>query len=110
MLFSISDSENKDAVEKLIILNEECVEVAAECNKVSQTVCKVLRFGIDSQWVDNRTLLATELGQLQEMIDQVIERTGLDPEVVAKARIEKRAKVAHYTRHGNNNSDTNIQR
>jgi len=105
MQFSISDNENKDAVEKLIILNEECTEVALECLKVSQTVSKVLRFGIDSQYVDNRKLLATELGQLQEMIDQVITRTGLDPEVVAQARIEKRAKVAHFTRHGNVNGD-----
>jgi hypothetical protein len=104
MLYSISDNEHKDVIEKLIILNEECIEVSAECLKISQTVSKILRFGIDSQYVDNRVQLATELGQLQEMIDQVVTATGLDIKVVEAARIEKRLKVEKFTRHGRNHS------
>lgn len=101
-MYTIDDKENAQVVERLIILSEECTEVAIECNTIAQIISKVLRFGIDDKHpvhqITNRAKLSTEIGQLLEMIDQVVALADLDVEAIKQAKLNKRAMVEKFSR------------
>jgi hypothetical protein len=67
---------NKEA---LIILMEECAEVQCEA-------AKCLRFGIDSDFLQNGktalTRLNEEVGDLLAMVDILIEYGVIDPDII----------------------------
>jgi NTP pyrophosphatase (non-canonical NTP hydrolase) len=84
--------------ELLVILAEECAEVA-------QVIAKCLRFGMDDCHPDkpgtpNKVRLETEIGDLMAMVHILTEEGHLDPIMMADARIAKRIKVEKFMKHG----------
>lgn len=97
MKFSLSDIENRGVLEKLVILGEEC-------NEVAKIISKIQRFGIDSNAFENgqktnQTLLEEEIGDLLAMIDQSIDAAGLHRDTIEFHREAKHIKVPKYLKH-----------
>ena len=61
---------NEQTNEALLILQEECAEVI-------QSISKVFRFGMDTQWPEgaptNKWKLEEEVGDLLAMVDSLVE-------------------------------------
>lgn len=79
-------------IEILQIANEECAEVI-------QAISKVFRFGLDTEWKGkvNRFHLEEEIGDLQAMIQLMIEAGILDQDVVDNATREKINKLKAWS-------------
>lgn len=83
--------------ESLIILAEECAEVV-------QISSKIHRWGPDSNnrgrmELTNMDHLILELGDLQAMIDIVINEWGIDPSLIMVASDAKKTKLERYSSH-----------
>lgn len=80
--------------EVLSIAQEECAEVI-------QAISKIFRFGFDAkhpdQELDNRQRLEEELGDLQCMIDLMIEHGIIDQKNVWKAQGKKFEKLKTWS-------------
>lgn len=80
--------------EALIIMQEECTEVA-------QVISKIFRFGLDEAY-DNRTnrrRLEEEIGDLLCMIEILEEQELIDMRLVQEAKSAKRIKLEQWTTH-----------
>ncbi len=101
MKFSVNDNQNLSIVEKLIILEEECIEVAEVCLKTAKLTSKILRFGIDnknpSNHRQNKAELENELGDLLEMIDQITNLCELDKNSIQAAKVKKRESLVKWS-------------
>jgi hypothetical protein len=93
MKYSLSDNKTKEAQELLVILNEECGEV-------SQQICKILRHGIDDTHpvlgLSNEFLLEEEIGDLLQMIDQVVDACDLCTTHIQMAKTNKKEKLKKW--------------
>jgi NTP pyrophosphatase (non-canonical NTP hydrolase) len=81
--------------EVLLILQEECAEV-------TQAVSKVFRFGYDMRYPtesdpSNKEKLEEEIGDLQAMIDILIENSVLSDANINQARHNKKFKLMKWT-------------
>jgi NTP pyrophosphatase (non-canonical NTP hydrolase) len=85
---------NSREKEILCILQEECAEV-------TQAISKIFRFGIDNHKPDqdktNRQHLEEELGDLQCMINLLIESGMVSENNIMKAEIKKHAKLEKWS-------------
>jgi NTP pyrophosphatase (non-canonical NTP hydrolase) len=70
-----------------------------ECAEVTQAISKVFRFGIEGEHngFTNRERLEEEVGDLLCMIDLMIENQILDANVVHRATVNKRHKLAKWS-------------
>ena len=88
-------TENQERLnERLVILIEECAEV-------QQMASKILRFGIESSWLNeaNKDRLESELGDLLGMVDELCENGFLDRELIDQASLKKREKIKLWMNH-----------
>lgn len=83
---------DKSVQEAMLILQEECSEV-------TQAVSKVFRFGFDSEYEGktNKEMLEEEIGDLECMIDILIEKCVISDSNVARARQKKREKLKKWS-------------
>jgi len=79
--FVLNKVINEQNKEILLIAQEECAEV-------TQAISKVFRFGIEGE---------EEVGDLLCMIDLMIENQILDANVVHRATVNKRHKLAKWS-------------
>lgn len=77
---------NLDVIERLIILQEECAEV-------SFAISKIMRFGMTDE---KRDALVQEIGDLQEMIRQLVNAGFVTDEEVETARQAKQEKLKKW--------------
>ena len=86
--------DKKQVKEVLCITQEECAEV-------SQAISKIFRFGWSSchpdTGVSNKDHLEMEIGDLQAMIDILIEKCIISDEKVNAARIAKKEKLKKWS-------------
>lgn len=84
---------NSKQQEVLAIAQEECAEVV-------QAVSKVFRFGIDASHngVTNREHLTVEAGDLQCMLDLMIEFGMIDKQEMIEASNRKRKKLETWSK------------
>lgn len=86
--------DKKQVKEVLCITQEECAEV-------SQAISKIFRFGWDSTHpvtgVNNKQHLEEEIGDLQAMIDILIEKSIISDTNVNAARIAKKEKLKKWS-------------
>jgi NTP pyrophosphatase (non-canonical NTP hydrolase) len=75
----------KDIEKEILSITQE------ECSEVIQSVSKIFRFGIDTEWKgqSNREQLEEEIGDLKTMIDllcqyNIVDRTKIDQHAVKK--------------------------
>ena len=84
-------------------MNDKIKEVYAitqeECAEVVQAISKVMRFGLDSahNGRTNREHLTEEVGDLQCMIDLLVERGVCDMVEVKRAAERKRQKLTQWS-------------
>lgn len=81
--------------ERLVILMEECAEVI-------QAATKIQRFGYDGSYDDgtgNREQLEREIGQVNNAIRMMIERSDIDASRITKAHLEKAVTIGKYLVH-----------
>ena len=90
--FVLNKVINEQNKEILLIAQEECAEV-------TQAISKVFRFGIEGEHngFTNRERLEEEVGDLLCMIDLMIENQILDANVVHRATVNKRHKLAKWS-------------
>lgn len=83
---------NNQDHEILSITQEECAEVI-------QAISKIFRFGLDTEWKGetNREHLEEEIGDLQAMINLLIENKIVDSSNVENAAIKKTAKLQKWS-------------
>ena len=83
---------NDQEHEILSITQEECAEVI-------QAISKIFRFGIDTEWKGetNRQHLEEEIGDLQAMINLLIEHKIVDAKQVENAAIKKTLKLQKWS-------------
>lgn len=83
---------NDQEHEILSITQEECAEVI-------QAVSKIFRFGLDTEWKGetNREHLEEEIGDLQAMIQLLIESKIVDATNVENAAIKKKLKLQKWS-------------
>ena len=74
--------------------DELMVITAEECGELIQVVSKILRFGASRK---NTDMLVEELGDVQCMIDLIVERGYVSKEAIEKRVIEKRQKLKKYS-------------
>jgi hypothetical protein len=84
--------------------DESLVILAEECGEVVQISAKIHRWGPYSDNkgrmdLTNLDHLILELGDLQAMIDVVINEWGIDPSLVSKASDAKKTKLERYSTH-----------
>lgn len=86
--------DKKQVKEVLCIAQEECAEV-------TQAISKIFRFGWDSvhpaTGVNNKQHLEEEIGDLQAMIDILIEKSIISDSNVNAARIAKKEKLRKWS-------------
>jgi NTP pyrophosphatase (non-canonical NTP hydrolase) len=86
--------DKKQVKEVLCIAQEECAEV-------TQAISKIFRFGWDSchpeTGVTNKNHLEVEIGDLQAMIDILIEKSMISDNAVNAARIAKKEKLKKWS-------------
>jgi NTP pyrophosphatase (non-canonical NTP hydrolase) len=86
--------DKKQVKEVLCIAQEECAEV-------TQAISKIFRFGWDSchpeTGVTNKDHLEVEIGDLQAMIDILIEKSIISDSAVNAARIAKKEKLKKWS-------------
>lgn len=86
--------DKKQVKEVLCIAQEECAEV-------TQAISKIFRFGWDSchpeTGVTNKSHLEVEIGDLQAMIDILIEKSIISDSNVNAARIAKKEKLKKWS-------------
>ena len=86
--------DKKQVKEVLCITQEECAEV-------SQAISKIFRFGWESTHpvtgVNNKQHLEEEIGDLQAMIDILIEKSIISDTNVNAARIAKKEKLKKWS-------------
>lgn len=70
-----------------------------ECSEVIQAISKIFRFGIDTEWQGetNREHLEEEIGDLQAMINLLIEHKVVDIKNVENATIKKTLKLKKWS-------------
>lgn len=80
-------------MEVLLILQEECSEVA-------QAVSKCFRFGKDGEWQGktNRQNLEMELGDVLAMVDILIEKCYLSDSNINEARHNKKERLKTWSK------------
>lgn len=84
--------------ERLVILMEEC-------NEVAQIACKILRHGYESydpndvSRVSNRKLLETEIGHVRVAIDGMTESSDVFMPAVMDSMAAKRVSIRKYLHH-----------
>ena len=78
--------------EILSITQEECAEVI-------QAISKIFRFGLDTEWKGetNREHLEEEIGDLQAMIQLLIQHKIVDAKQVENAAIKKTLKLQKWS-------------
>jgi NTP pyrophosphatase (non-canonical NTP hydrolase) len=83
---------NDKTREAMLILQEECAEVA-------QAISKVFRFGIDTvhNMNSNRQRLEEEIGDLLAMVDILIESSIISDSNVNEARKNKKNKLRKWS-------------
>jgi NTP pyrophosphatase (non-canonical NTP hydrolase) len=79
-------------METLLILNEECGEVA-------QAISKCFRFGKDGEWdgTTNQRRLEAEIGDVLAMIDILIENSYISDSNVNASRKAKKEKLKKWS-------------
>jgi NTP pyrophosphatase (non-canonical NTP hydrolase) len=86
--------DKKQVKEVLCIAQEECAEV-------TQAISKIFRFGWDSchpeTGISNKDHLEVEIGDLQAMIDILIEKSIISDSNVNAARIAKKEKLKKWS-------------
>jgi NTP pyrophosphatase (non-canonical NTP hydrolase) len=92
----MKDTLTKKALERLIILGEEC-------NEVAQVISKIQRFGINN-WnpitnEKNIDLLVKEMGDVIMMVSIVCEELEIPWESLEAAAKAKKEKLKRYTTH-----------
>lgn len=78
--------------ELLVILMEECAEV-------TQAASKLLRFGKENHpdtGLSNSLVLATEVGDLEAVMDMTREAGLIDRETIGNANMRKRERLAYF--------------
>jgi hypothetical protein len=90
-----------EILEKLVLLNEECIEAAQECLKAAKTVDKILRNGFDNHHpktpeITNKTQLERELGHIEAAISLLVKKGVLDWRTIEDSRLEKLATVHNH--------------
>jgi NTP pyrophosphatase (non-canonical NTP hydrolase) len=83
----MKDKLNKKSQERLIILGEEC-------NELAQVICKIQRFGLQER---NQDKLVQEIGDVIMMISIVCEELEIPWEVVEAAAKAKEEKLKRWT-------------
>jgi len=84
--------------------HEALIIAAEECAEVTQQICKIIRFGLDTPYLTagdgttNREQLEKEVGDLICMIDILFEQGIIDSNNVTRAEITKREKLAKWSR------------
>lgn len=83
---------------------ESLVILAEECGEVIQISAKIHRWGPYSNnkgrlELTNLDHLILELGDLQAMIDVVVNEWGIDPAMIKKASDAKKTKLERYSTH-----------
>jgi NTP pyrophosphatase (non-canonical NTP hydrolase) len=84
--------------------HEALIIAAEECAEVTQQICKIIRFGLDTPYVTagdgttNREQLEKEVGDLICMLDILFEQGIIDSNNVTRAEIAKREKLAKWSR------------
>ena len=84
--------------------HEALIIAAEECAEVTQQICKIIRFGLDTPYLTagdgttNREQLEKEVGDLICMIDILFEQGIIDSNNVTRAEIVKREKLAKWSR------------
>ena len=84
--------------------HEALIIAAEECAEVTQQICKIIRFGLDTPYITaadgttNRAQLEKEVGDLICMIDILFEQGIIDSNNVTRAEISKREKLAKWSR------------
>lgn len=70
-----------------------------ECSEVIQAISKIFRFGIDTEWQGetNREHLEEEIGDLQAMINLLVEHKIVDIKNVENAAIKKTLKLKKWS-------------
>lgn len=83
---------NDRIIQLLLITQEECAEV-------TQSISKILRFGLDSVHLDksNRQRLTEEVGDLCCMIDLMIENDLIQKQDVEEYKMLKRKKLKKWS-------------
>jgi NTP pyrophosphatase (non-canonical NTP hydrolase) len=73
--------------------------LAEECSEVIQAVSKILRFGIDTEWINetNRQHLEDELGDLSCMINLTTTFNLCSKTNITKAFLNKESKLKIYS-------------
>lgn len=88
--------------EVLIVLIEECTEVAEQLAKLSHRASKALRFGLDdidpSRFSTNREQLAVEMGDLLALIERHIQHGLVSREKIFSSKATKITKLKRYLR------------
>jgi NTP pyrophosphatase (non-canonical NTP hydrolase) len=83
--------------------HEALIITAEECAEVIQQISKIIRFGIDLPYVTagdgttNRQQLEKEIGDLNCMVDILIEQGIIDSQAVTRAEIAKREKLRKWS-------------
>ena len=95
------------ARELLVVLMEECGEAADEfataivqLAAVQKRAAKALRFGLaevqPGQIYTNADRLAHEIGDMQEVVQRLVQRAVLDPDAILAGRENKRRQLARF--------------
>ena len=83
--------------------HEALIITAEECAEVTQQICKIMRFGLDTPYLTagdgttNREQLEKEVGDLMCMIDILIENGIIDSVGVTLAENSKREKLRKWS-------------
>jgi NTP pyrophosphatase (non-canonical NTP hydrolase) len=70
-----------------------------ECSEVIQSVSKIFRFGLDTEWKgeSNREHLEEEIGDLLCMIEILETLSVIDPDKVKQAKLNKYQKLKKWS-------------
>lgn len=84
--------------------DESLVILAEECSEVVKAAAKIHRWGADSNNKGRNPLtnleeLIFELGDLQAMIDIVVDQFGIDPLAIVNGSTLKKNKLKTYSRY-----------
>src|SRR3990172_12785663 len=90
-----------EIIEKLVLLNEECVEAAQECLKAAKVVDKILRNGLDNfhpnkPLLTNKAQLEIELGHVLCAIDLLVDKGVIARQGIYDGRDQKHLSVHEH--------------
>ena len=101
----MNDMDDKQILETMHILQEECAEV-------TQAASKIFRFGFHTRYPDefaasNREKFEEEIGDLLAMVDILVENCVISDNNVNLARQKKKQKLLKWSNvYGNSSTDS----